>query len=80
VTKKYYVPATPYERLLASDRVTDPCKDQLRQVFSTLDPVALLNRIREAQRNLSAIVINRRFLDFAEGGQHHPRRRHESSV
>ena len=52
VTKKYHLPATPYERLLASDRVTPECKHQLRQVFSTLDPVALLNRIREAQRNL----------------------------
>jgi hypothetical protein len=52
VTKTYHVPATPYERLLASDRVTDQCKDNLRQVFETLDPVELLNRIREAQRNL----------------------------
>lgn len=52
VTKKYHVPATPYERLLASDRVADECKDQLRQTFSTLDPVELLSRIREAQRNL----------------------------
>lgn len=53
VTKDYYVPATPYKRLLASDRVTDQCKDHLREVFSTLDPVDLLNRIREAQRNLT---------------------------
>jgi len=53
VRKKYETPATPYERLLANDRVTDQSKDQLRQVFSTLDPVALLNRIREAQRNLA---------------------------
>ena len=53
VTKKYHLPATPYERLLANDRVTDQCKDHLRRVFSTLDPVALLNRIREAQRNLT---------------------------
>lgn len=52
VTKKYHVPATPYDRLLASDRVTDECKNKLRQVFATLDPVELLNRIREAQRNL----------------------------
>jgi hypothetical protein len=52
VTKKYHLPATPYERLLASDRVTEPCEDRLRQVFSTLDPVDLLNRIREAQRSL----------------------------
>jgi hypothetical protein len=53
VSKQYHIPATPYERLLGSDRVTDQCKDQLRQVFSTLDPVELLNRLREAQRNLA---------------------------
>jgi hypothetical protein len=53
VAKKYYPPATPYERLLASDRVTDACKEELRGVFQTLDPVDLLRRIREAQRDLS---------------------------
>jgi hypothetical protein len=52
VTKKYYLPATPYERLLTSDKVTNECKEQLRQTFSTLDPVQLLNQIREAQRQL----------------------------
>lgn len=53
VTKKYHVPATPYERLLTDDRVTDKSKKQLRQIFATLDPVQLLNQIREAQRNLA---------------------------
>src|SRR5215475_13523377 len=52
VAKKYYPPATPYERLLASDRVVDTCKEELRRVFQTLDPVDLLRRIREAQRDL----------------------------
>ena len=52
VTKKYYLPATPYERLLADDRVTNACKEQLRQTFCTLDPVQLLNQIRESQRKL----------------------------
>jgi len=52
VKKKYYLPATPYERLLASDRVTDACKGQLREAFSKLDPVQLLNQIRERQRKL----------------------------
>ena len=52
VTKTYHVPATPYERLLNSDRVTEQCKDRLRQLFTALDPVELLNRIREAQRSL----------------------------
>ena len=53
VTKNCHVPATPYERLLTDDRVTDESKKQLRQIFSTLDPVQLLNQIREAQRNLA---------------------------
>jgi len=53
VTKKYHLPATPYERLLHDDRVTDESKKQLRQIFSTLDPVQLLNQIREAQRTLA---------------------------
>ena len=52
VTKKYHVPATPYERLLTSDRVTTECKEQAAAGFSTLDPVQLLNQIREAQRGL----------------------------
>ena len=53
VVKKYHVPATPYERLLSDDRVTDECKRELRQAFSALDPVQLLSGIREAQRNLA---------------------------
>src|SRR5881394_3830925 len=53
VTKKYDLPATPYERLLKDDRVTAESKDQLRRIFSTLDPVQLLHQIREAQRNLT---------------------------
>jgi hypothetical protein len=54
VTKRYYLPATPYERLLANDRVTGACKKELRRVFQSLDPVDLLSRIREAQRALRA--------------------------
>jgi len=53
VTKKYYAPASPYERLLASDRVRNECKEELRRIFFTLDPVQLLHRIREAQRDLA---------------------------
>src|SRR4051812_29432874 len=60
-TYKKHIRAVPRE-LFAVERmhlkplpawITNPCKDQLRQVFSTLDPVALLSRIREAQRNLA---------------------------
>lgn len=52
VTKLYHRPATPYERLLSSDRVAEERKTQLRQIFATLDPVDLLSRIRETQRGL----------------------------
>ena len=47
------MPATPHERLLADDRVTKECKEQLRQTYLSLDPVHLLKQIREAQRNLT---------------------------
>jgi hypothetical protein len=52
VTKQYHTPATPYERLLSSDRVTAECKAQLQRKFEALDPVDLLSRIRGAQRDL----------------------------
>jgi hypothetical protein len=57
VSKKYEKPATPYERLLADDRVTSQCKDTLRQIFAVLDPVRLLSEIREAQRNLTQLEV-----------------------
>jgi len=57
VSKKYEKPATPYERLLADDRVTSLCKDTLREIFADLDPVRLLSEIREAQRNLTQLEI-----------------------
>jgi hypothetical protein len=53
VIKKYHTPATPYLRLLAHDKVSSDSKEQLRRVFAGLDPVHLLNEIREAQRTLA---------------------------
>src|ERR1035438_3383082 len=49
VSKKYDTPATPYERMLANDRVTDEQKKQLRETFAGLDPILLLNRIRASR-------------------------------
>lgn len=66
VTKKYHLPATPYERLLTDDRVTVESKKQLRQIFSTLDPVQLLNQIREAQRNLTQQEVGNASVKTAE--------------
>src|SRR3954447_21449758 len=54
VSKRYHAPATPYERLLASEHVEEPVKERLRAEFARLDPVALLREIRAAQADLAA--------------------------
>ncbi len=57
ITKTYDKPATPYERLLACDRVTDEGKQRLRQTFAGLDPVLLLSEIRQAQRSIAQVEV-----------------------
>jgi hypothetical protein len=57
VIKKYHTPATPYLRLLANDRVSTDTKEQLQRIFAGLDPVHLLNQIREAQRTLAQMEV-----------------------
>lgn len=54
VIKRYSAPATPCERLLASGCLDEASAANLRQLFSTLDPVALLHEIRTAQEALAA--------------------------
>jgi hypothetical protein len=46
VHKRYHPPLTPYQRLLASERIDDTVKQRLREQFAALDPVALLRAIR----------------------------------
>jgi len=57
VTKKYHPPATPCERLLAREDVSDECKEELRRTLASLDPVQLLREIREAQRMLAQLEV-----------------------
>jgi hypothetical protein len=57
VIKKYHPPATPCERLLARKDVSDECKADLRQTLAALDPVRLLNEIRESQRVLAQLEV-----------------------
>jgi hypothetical protein len=57
LSKKYDKPATPYERLLASEKISDEQKDQLRQTFATLDPIQLLSQVREAQNRLMQLAV-----------------------
>jgi predicted dithiol-disulfide oxidoreductase (DUF899 family) len=46
---------TPCQRLLDSPAVDEAVKEQLRQQFAALDPVALLKTIRETQQELAAV-------------------------
>ena len=53
VRRRYHPPLTPCQRLLASPYVEEAVKDQLRQQFAALDPVALLKVIRDTQQELA---------------------------
>ena len=53
--KRYSPPATPCDRLLQHQAVTDETKEQLTHHRVSLDPVALLHSIREAQAALVAL-------------------------
>ena len=58
VIRKYDKPATPYERLLSNQTITEVQKQQLREVFAALDPIDLLSRIRAAQREITQIEVS----------------------
>ena len=53
--KRYSPPVTPCDRLLQHQAVTDETKEQLTHHRVSLDPVALLHSIREAQAALVAL-------------------------
>ena len=55
VTKRYSKPATPCERLLEHDDVSEETKRMLRKSRLELDPVSLLHSIRESQSALAAV-------------------------
>ena len=56
VRKRYYLPATPYQRLLADARVPEEVRTRLQATHVTLDPVRLLREIRAAQERLVGIA------------------------
>lgn len=49
VRKRYDEARTPYQRVLASPQVDEQYKEPLRQLYATLDPVALRERIHQNQ-------------------------------
>jgi hypothetical protein len=56
VKKQYHKPATPCERLLEHASVAEAVKEKLRAERSRLDPLELLQRIRESQSALAALA------------------------
>jgi len=52
VIKKYDPAKTPYQRVMASETVSKAAKQALREQYSGLDPVALLQRIEQLQNQL----------------------------
>jgi hypothetical protein len=56
VSKTYYPPATPCDRLLALNGVGEEVKAKLREQFKGLDPVRLLHNMRKSQQVLSDIM------------------------
>ena len=53
--KRYSPPATPCDRLLEHQAVTEETKEQLTRRRAGLDPVALLHNIRNAQASLMTV-------------------------
>lgn len=56
VTRRYFKPATPCERLLAHPAVSEQVKEQLRRRRADLDPVELLKKLRYAQADLAGLA------------------------
>ncbi len=55
VKKRYKKPATPYDRLLDRNDVSEETRRSLLDSRARLDPVSLLHTIREAQSALAAV-------------------------
>ncbi|WP_271591204.1 integrase catalytic domain-containing protein [Bradyrhizobium sp. CCBAU 65884] len=68
VIKRYLTPATPYERALVHPHLNEAFKHRLREIYRTLDPVALLAQMRDAQNELGKRVDPRKASDDRRAG------------
>jgi Integrase core domain len=59
VVKRYLPPATPYERALVHPSLDEAFKHRLREIYRSLDPLALLAQMRDAQNELGKRVDRR---------------------
>ena len=56
VTKRYHTPETPCSRLLAAESIAAQIKTRLLETANTLDPLQLLEHIRNMQQRLAIIA------------------------
>ncbi|MCK5248160.1 transposase family protein [Candidatus Bipolaricaulota bacterium] len=56
VCKKYDRAKTPYRRVLESDTVPDEAKENLKQIYATLNPAKLNREMNRLQDRLDAVV------------------------
>lgn len=56
VSRRYYPPQTPSERLLQAESIPEGAKAKLREVAGALDPLKLLEEIRAVQAHLTALA------------------------
>jgi len=56
VRKRYHLPATPCQRLMADPRTSDEARHRVQELRSMLDPVRLLKEIRAVQQQLVDIA------------------------
>ena len=59
VTKRYAPPATPCSRLLSSTGIDERTKYRLRAVMLTLDPLKLLEEVRQVQHHVANLAHGR---------------------
>ena len=56
IKKHYDQPQTPYQRLMQSDAISDTQKEKMRQVFESLNPFELQQRIQQKLKNIFRLV------------------------
>jgi hypothetical protein len=56
VHKRYDTPQTPYQRILASNTISQKIKDQLTRYYQKLNPAELHRKIRQLQRQLDKLA------------------------
>jgi hypothetical protein len=58
IGRRYHAPATPYARLLTTDKLAPEAKERLEAEFMALDPIRLVAAIRGSQERLATLAVH----------------------